>query len=76
MHVLYGSVCVICKEDEEYYCGAAVQVLINTLWLEGFVFYQALQVVEGDSLHAETVPQWHKSDIPEGETILPGVHII
>ena len=54
----------------------AVHAFLDTLRPDGFVFYQALQVVEGNSLHAEAVPQQCEAEGPNTETILAGKHLI
>ena len=40
------------------------------------MFYQALQVVEGDPLHVEAVLCKCEADVPKAETIVAGEHLI
>ena len=50
-------------------------VLLDALWWEEIVIYQALQIGKGDPLHVQGVPQWCKADVPKTEGLTAGHHV-
>ena len=76
VYMLDDLKCVVREEDKEYGHGVAVQVFTDALRLEGLLFHQALQVVQGDLLHVEAAPWRHEADVPRDEAILAREHLV
>ena len=76
VHMLYALVLFIGEEYNEDGSGIAVCIWLDTLWLEGVVSNQALQVDEGDLLHVQGV-QWQcEADVSEAESLVAGHHVL
>ena len=54
----------------------AVCVRLDTLWLEGVVSNQALQVDEGDPLHVQGAWQRCKVDVPKTEGFIASHYVL
>ena len=76
VHMLNALVLFIGEEYIEYSSGTTVHVQLDTLWLEGVVINQALQIGEGDLLHVQGALQWHKTDVLKAESLIAGHHVL
>ena len=75
VHMPNALVLFIGEKHNEYSSGTAVHIWLDTLWLEGVVINQALQIGKGDPLHVQGAPWQHKADVPEAEGLIAGHHV-